>query len=157
MVKHLRVDERLIHGQVATVWVNTLRCDRIIVANDDAIKDEMQIAALKIATPTGMKLSLLSINKAAENIMKGNYDGDQVFLIVKNIKDLKRIIDAGLKIENVNIGNISKKEGTVEIKRTVHLSKEDIEIINGLLDSGINITARMLPNETSTSIREMLP
>ena len=59
-IVHVRIDERLIHGQVAMVWTNTVGASRIIVANDEAVKDDMIIAALKISKPAGVKLSILS-------------------------------------------------------------------------------------------------
>ena len=98
MIKHMRIDERLIHGQVASVWTNFLGCSRIIVANDEAPKSEMQIAALKLACPTGVKLSILSVDKAAANILSGKYDEDKVFLITRNVPDAKRLVDAGAKL-----------------------------------------------------------
>ena len=156
MIKHFRIDERLIHGQVATVWVNSLGCDRIIVANDEAIKSEMQIAALKISCPTAVKLSLLSIEKAVQNVKDGKYDGDKVFFITKDIRDCKRALDLGLKIASVNVGNASFKEGKQKIKKSVSLFKEEIDIVKEIIASGVKVTAQMIPNETDASIETFL-
>ena len=71
---HARVDERLIHGQVAMVWTNTVGATRIVVVNDAAVKDEMIIAALKMAKPAGVKLSILSKNRAIEKFAEKTYD-----------------------------------------------------------------------------------
>ncbi len=152
MIKHFRVDERLIHGQVATVWVNSLGCNRIIVANNEALQSEMQISALKLACPTAVKLSILSVEKAAININDGKYDGDTVFLITKNIKDCKKLLDLGLKIGSVNVGNQAHKEGQTKIKNSVSLSAEDIAVCRDIIASGVKVTAQMLPNETDASI-----
>ena len=157
MIKALRVDERLIHGQVATVWVNSLGCNRIIVANNEAVKSEMQISALKIACPTGVKLSILSLAKAALNIKSGKYDNEKVFLICKTIADCKFLIDEGVEIKEFNVGNLSHKEGQTKIKKSVSLSDQDITDIKELLDRGITITAQMIPNESSASISTFLP
>ena len=156
MIKHVRIDERLIHGQVATVWVNSIGCNRIIVANNDSVKDEMQIVALKLACPTGVKLSVLSLNKAVVNINSGKYDNDKVFLITKNISDFKTLIDEGLKVESINVGNLSHKEGQIKIKKTVSLSEFDITVIHEFIEKGIRITAQMLPNEPDSSIAEFI-
>ena len=87
-IVHARIDERLIHGQVAMVWTNTVGANRIMVVNDKAVKDEMMISALKIAKPAGVKLSILSKAKACEKIKNGVYDHDKVFLITTNIQDM---------------------------------------------------------------------
>ena len=64
MIKLLRVDDRLIHGQVATTWTKTLQADSIIVANDEVISNELQIIALKLAVPAGMKVAIRSVSEA---------------------------------------------------------------------------------------------
>ena len=63
MIKLLRVDDRLIHGQVATTWTKTLQADSIIVANDEVISNELQIIALKLAVPAGMKVAIRSVSE----------------------------------------------------------------------------------------------
>lgn len=156
MIKHVRIDERLIHGQVASVWVNFLGCNRIIVANDAAPKSEMQIAALKLACPTGVKLSILSVDKAAANILAGKYDDDKVFLITRNVADCKRLIDAGVQLPMVNVGNLAHQEGFVKIKKSVSLSEEDIATIREMLAGGLKITAQMVPDESDASIETFL-
>lgn len=156
MIKHVRIDERLIHGQVASVWVNFLGCNRIIVANDAAPKSEMQIAALKLACPIGVKLSILSVNKAAANILAGKYDADKVFLITRNVPDCKRIVDAGVVLPGINVGNLAHQDGYRKIKKSVSLNEEDIELIRSMIASGIAITARMVPDESDASIETYL-
>lgn len=156
-IVHARVDERLIHGQVAMVWTNTVGADRILVANDKAVKDEIQIGALKMAKPTGVKLSILSVNRAIENLKNGKYDGDKVFIITRDIPDMAQLIHGGVPIHTFNVGNIAQKEGSVAIKKSVSLSPEDITILRELLQEGVKITAQMLPSEPADSIEKILP
>ena len=156
MITHMRIDERLIHGQVASVWTNFLGCTRIIVANDEAPKSEMQIAALKLACPTGVKLSILSVSKAAANILAGKYDGDKVFLITRNVPDCKRLVDAGVPHPGVNVGNLAHHEGLQKIKKSVSLSGEDIELIRQMIAKGVRVTAQMIPDESDASIETFL-
>ncbi|MCP6826224.1 PTS sugar transporter subunit IIB, partial [Listeria monocytogenes] len=67
-IKHVRVDERLIHGQVATMWTNTIKATRIMIVDDAVVKNEMEKVALKTAVPAGVKLSILTVKGAANNI-----------------------------------------------------------------------------------------
>ena len=142
-IVHARVDERLIHGQVATVWTNTVGAQRIMVVNDAAVKDQLQIGALKMAKPAGVKLSILSKRKAIEKILAGNYDEEKVFLITKDIADMAALID---------VGNISQKEGSRAIKKSVALTDEDIQTVRRLTDNGVTITAQMIPSEPNEAI-----
>lgn len=154
---HARVDERLLHGQVAMTWTNLTGANRIIVVNDAVVKDEILIGALKMAKPSGVKLSILSINKAIKNILSGKYEEDKAFLITQNIKDMEKIINGGISLSTFNVGNISAKENSVAIKKSVSLTKEDIDILKRLTESGIKITAQMVPTESDESIIKFLP
>lgn len=152
-----RVDERLIHGQIAMVWTNTIGATRIVVINDEAVNDEMIIAALKISKPAGIKLSILSKAKAVEKFKNNFYDEDKVFLITKNIDDMAFLIAEGLDIKTINVGNIAKREGSVQIKKSVNLTANDIELVKSLIGKGIKVLAQMLPNESEQSIENYLP
>lgn len=151
-IKNARVDERLIHGQVAMVWTNTIGATRIVVVNNEAVNDESIIAALKISKPAGVKLSILSKEKAVNKFKDGIYDEDKVFLITKNIQDMSDLIEGGIQIESVNIGNVAKKEKAIQIKKSVHLTEDDISLIKNMIANGIKVTAQMIPNESDQSI-----
>ena len=120
-----RVDERMIHGQVAMVWTNTVGANRLMVVNDEVVRDDMAIQGLKIARPAGKKLAISSVAKA---------------------------IEGGVPITSFNVGNLSEKPGSKKIKPSVALTADDIAIIRRLLKQGITITAQMVPNESKTSI-----
>ena len=148
---HARVDERLIHGQVAAVWTRTTNTERIAVVNDVAVKDQMQIGALGLARPTGMKLTILSKRRALITLNDGRYD-DRVFLLTKSIADMRAMVDGGVKVETVNIGNIAPHRDAEQVKRSVYLDDKDKEDIQAMLDAGVNVTAQMVPNEPASSI-----
>lgn len=154
---YARVDERLIHGQVAAMWTGLLGVTRIVVVNDAAVKDEMLIAALKIARPAGIKLSILSKNKAVEKLKQNAYPGENLFVITKNIADMMFLIDRGVEIRKVNIGNLAKRETTIELKRSVYVTEQDILDIKDLVNRGITVTAQMVPTDSDRSIIEYLP
>ena len=144
-----RVDERMIHGQVAMVWTNTVGANRLMVVNDAVVRDDMAIQGLKIARPAGKKLAISSVAKAIEN---GKFAADQVFVITRNIPDMAKLIDGGVPITSFNVGNLSEKPGSKKIKPSVALTADDIAIIRRLLKQGVTITAQMVPNESKTSI-----
>lgn len=155
-IVHARVDERLIHGQVAMVWTNTVGASRIIVVNDEAVRDEMMIAGLKMAKPAGVKLSILSVKRAGEKFAENAYEGEKVFLITKNIGDMVSLIKAKVPIPAFNVGNVAKREGARAIKKSVQLTDQDIEQIREVVGQGVAVTAQMLPNESDQSILNML-
>ncbi|MEW4410995.1 PTS sugar transporter subunit IIB [Clostridium sp. AN503] len=155
-IVHARVDERLIHGQVAMVWTNTVGATRIVVVNDAAVKDEMIIAGLKMAKPAGVKLSILSKKRAVEKFAEKAYEGENVFLITKNVGDMAELVAAGMEIPSVNVGNVAQREGSKQIKKSVNLTEQDIVEIKDIIAKGIPVTAQMIPNESDQSILNYL-
>ncbi|AMC94412.1 PTS mannose transporter subunit IIAB [Erysipelothrix larvae] len=153
-IVNARVDERLIHGQVAMVWTNTIKADRIVVVNDEIIGDEMQIAALKIAKPAGVKLSLLSKERALIRLSDNSYDGQNIFLITKTVADMV-FLAKNLNLKSINIGNVAAKDGSRSIKKSVSLTEAEISQLQDLVNDGIIVTAQMLPTETDSLITTM--
>lgn len=153
---HVRIDDRLIHGQVAVVWTNTVGANRIMVVNDKAAADDMQKSILRMATPPGIKLSVLTVEKAVTRIKKGRYDNDKVFMVLKSPKDFLKLIREGIEIKQVNVGNMAKTKDTIQIKKTVNITKEDLDVFVQLKEVGVKVTARMLPNEDENNIMDFI-
>ena len=126
-IVHTRIDDRLIHGQVAAYWVNSLNIDRIMVANDEVAQDQLQKSILKMAAPPGVKTSIITIKKAAENIKAGKYDNQRVFLILKDPKDAVDLIEMGVKLDVINVGNLAHREGAIQIKTNIKVTPEQVE------------------------------
>ena len=155
-IVHARVDERLIHGQVAMVWTNTVGASRIVVVNDAALKDPMVLSGLKMAKPAGVKLSIVTVKRAVQRFKENAYAGDRVFVITKNVTYMAELIRQGVEIERVNVGNVAKREGSKNIKKSVNLTEKDIADIHEMIDSGHPVTAQMIPNESDQSILEYM-
>lgn len=153
---HVRIDERLIHGQVAMVWSNTLGCNRIMVINDDACNSETQKYVLKLATPPGINLSVLTVDKAEARIKEGKYVNDKVFVIFKNPEDCLKLVERGIELPAINVGNMSHKDGTINIKKSVNVSKENIDTFRKLNSLGIKLTAKMLPDEPEADFMNLI-
>ncbi|MDZ5001597.1 PTS mannose transporter subunit IIAB, partial [Clostridium perfringens] len=98
-IVNVRIDERLIHGQVAALWTNKLGITRIVVVNNEIIKDQIQKMALKIATPVGVKLSILSVDTAVNNLKINKYEKDKILLITKGPKAIFEVISKGIDIK----------------------------------------------------------
>lgn len=148
-IVNTRIDERLIHGQVAGIWSTSLDTQRIIVANDAAAADPLQKSSLRMATPTSMRLSVLPVAKAAQNIQSGKYGRQRIFLLFKNPTDLLTFIEAGGKITTVTVGNMSHKPGTREVTKSIKVLPEEEIIFEKIAATGVNLTAQLVPNDPS--------
>ena len=146
-IVNTRIDERLIHGQVAGIWSTSLSTQRIIVANDEAAKDPLQKSSLRMAAPSSMRLSVLGVEAAAKNIQSGKYGKQRLFLLFKNPKDVLRFIEAQGPIKTVNVGNMSYKEGAREVTKSIQVLPEEEQIFETIASKGVTVTAQLVPND----------
>lgn len=155
-IVNVRVDDRLIHGQVAAVWSLTTKATRIMVVDDQVVKDVVNKEALKMACPSQCKLSILTVEKAAANLCAGKYEGERVFIVAKSPKTIRRMYDAGFHMEQVNVGNMGGKQNTKMLKKAVSVSEEDMEDFLYLADRGVKVTAQMVPTDEAQDFAELI-
>lgn len=146
-IVNVRMDERLIHEQVAGIWAPSLHTQRIIVINDEAAADTLQKSSLRMAAPTSMRLSVLPVESAAKNIRSGKYGKQRLFLVFKNPTDVLRYLKAGGKLTHVNVGNMSYKEGSKDITKSIKVLDEEIDVFESIAAMDINVTAQLVPND----------
>lgn len=146
-ISHVRLDERLIHGQVATLWLGKMGTTRVMIVDDGVVNDPIAKASLKAAVPGGIKLSILKTVTAAKRLKEGIYQDQKIMLLTKKIQTIFDFIDAGVPIESFNLGNASSREGTLQIKKSVFLTEAEIAKILELEKAGIVVTAQMVPME----------
>ena len=112
MIKLLRVDYRLVHGQVAISWSRHIGADCILVANDEVAKDEMRQSMLRLSKPQGMKLVIKSIEDSVKSIKSGVTDKYKMFIVVNNIQDVERLAKEIPELNYVNLGVLPANENT---------------------------------------------
>ncbi|MDQ4427944.1 PTS sugar transporter subunit IIB [Yokenella regensburgei] len=155
-IVHIRVDDRLIHGQVATRWVSHFNANRIMVIDDAVAANDVEKMLLRSAAPEGCNTSILSFEKASANILAGNYDGQRVLILLKTPELALKLINCGAALTQLNIGNMSNKDDRRQIKRSVSVNDAEIAAINALLEKGVAVTAQMTPEEPNACITTFL-
>ncbi|RLK62844.1 PTS mannose/fructose/sorbose transporter subunit IIB [Atopobacter sp. AH10] len=155
-INNIRIDDRLIHGQVATMWTNKLGINRIMVANDDVAKNDIQKQMLRLAVPAGVSSSILTKERAIANIKSKKYEGQNVLLIVKSPVDLLPFIENGLEMKQINVGNMSHRTNTSSLRANISVTKEEREAFETLLNIGVEITTIMAPDDKKTFLKDIL-
>lgn len=155
-IVHIRIDDRLLHGQVVNFWGTSLKVGRIMVVNDEVANDEMQKSILRMVAPSGVRTSIITKEKAANNILNNRYEGQRVMMIVKNPMDILDLMDLGLDIKEVNVGNMANRKDTVQIKKSISLTKEEFKDFEELEKRGVVLTAIMVPDEKKTYLKEYM-
>lgn len=155
-IVHIRIDDRLIHGQVATMWTNNLGVTRIMVINDEVANNDLQKSVLRMAAPSNVSTSIITREIALKNIYSGKYEGQKVFIIVKSPLDLLYLIKNGLDIKHINVGNMSAKSNTEVIRPSISVTAEEKEAFKELIDRGVEITTIMTPTDPLVYLKDYL-
>lgn len=145
-----RVDERLIHGQVATAWLKTYPAQVVIAVDDASAKDPLQIMLLQMAVSGRVKCEVCTLDKAKALVEK--YEKYNIFLCAKTPKVFLEMLRQGVKIPQVNIGGIYAKEGRTQYYPTVFLDKESKEDILALEAFPCKVEYRTVPQNTEVDI-----
>ena len=156
MIKKLRVDYRLVHGQVAISWSRALGVDCILVANDEVAKDEMRQSMLRISKPQGIKLVIKSMEDSIKAIKSGVTDKYKLFIVVNNVKDVERLTDAVPEINDVNLGVLPAVEGSRALSKAINVTADDTETLKHLLSKGLRMEIQQVPTETAVKVTEKL-
>ncbi|MBQ9840377.1 MAG: PTS sugar transporter subunit IIB [Erysipelotrichaceae bacterium] len=145
MIKHLRIDNRLIHGQVAVTWKNHIGAQAIIVTNDKVAADPIQKMALPMAA-RGSKVLVYSVQETID-YAKAN-PKETMFVICKHPEDALALIEAGCDIEHVNVGNAAPIAGTkyVMVTKSIAATAEDAVVYRKIAElRGGTLRSRMVP------------
>ena len=153
---YIRVDDRLIHGQVATMWTNNLGATRIMVINDEVANNDLQKSVLRMAAPSNVSTSIITRETALKNISSGKYEGQKVFIVVKSPLDLLYLVKNGLDIKKINVGNMSSKKNTEVVRPSISVTAEEKEAFKELIDRGVEITAIMTPTDPVAYLKDYL-
>lgn len=127
MIKHLRIDNRLIHGQVAVTWMSHIGAQAIIVCNDQVAADPIQKMALPLAA-RGSKVLVYTVDETIQYAK--DHPTETMFVICKFPSDAKRVIESGVEIDTVNVGNAAPIAGTdyVMVTKSIAATKEDAAV-----------------------------
>ncbi|MBY5033700.1 PTS system mannose/fructose/N-acetylgalactosamine-transporter subunit IIB [Streptococcus gallolyticus] len=146
-----RVDERLIHGQ-GQLWVKFLSCNTVIVANDAVSEDKIQQTLMKTVVPDSIAMRFFSVQKVIDIIHKAN-PAQTIFIVVKDVQDALRLVEGGVPIKELNIGNIHNAEGKEQVTRSIFLGAEDKEAIRKLSqDHGVVFNTKTTPQGNDGAI-----
>ncbi|AYW46570.1 PTS sugar transporter subunit IIB [Tetragenococcus koreensis] len=163
MIKELRVDDRLIHGQIALTWPKALGVNRIIVTNDAANDDKTQQMSLKMAVPTNVKALIRSVEDTLSFFENPKAQTADLMIIVNNIVDAKKLVDnLPTLIERVNIANVGRFDGIptddkISIGSSILLSVNEKRALDSLLeDPKIDVVHQIIPDNSARKLKDLI-
>ena len=147
-VVHMRIDNRLIHGQVTVKWVGAINADHLIVTNDEVAKDEIQRMILPQAA-RGVKTSILSVEDTVTYCQGPQAATERIMIIAKLPSDALRLLQGGVKPQEINVGNQAPQPGTkfTMVTRSIAVTPDDAATYREIAGMGTPLTSKMMPTD----------
>lgn len=150
-----RIDDRLIHGQVATAWSKVTKANRIIVVDDEVAKDSFMDMVLKSAAPSSLSVDVLTVNDATK-VINSDDTGERVIILVKTPLTVLSLINAGVDIKELNLGGIGARQGRKQFYKNISISEEERTAFKELIDKGVNVFLQIVPDAKQISVAKLL-
>ena len=151
MILKIRIDDRLLHGQVAYSWKSALGYDAIVIVSDSAAKDEMRKTALKLCCPDGVKLATRTVEAGAELLKNPKLKSMKVFVIAPDPETVCRLVELIEEKPVINVGGMQMHEGKKMFSKAVYVDGKDVEYMDRLVEMGYKLEIQDVP---ATSISE---
>ena len=142
----IRIDDRLLHGQVTQGWGSVLNPDRFVVANDTVAGNEWEREMYESSAPERVAVSIVTIAETGERIQEWIEAGEDILLLIENPSDALELYRSGLTFDVLNMGGLHHREGRTRILPYVCLDRNDIEALSALRDHGVTIECADVPN-----------
>ena len=149
-----RIDNRLIHGQVATMWSSSVGANLLLVANDEVAGNEFRQGLMDMAAPSFAQTRYFTIEKTINVIHKAS-ESPHIAIICENPQDVLKLVEGGVPIKKVNIGNMHMAPGKKQVSKAVCVDDEDIKSFKKLKELGVELEIRRVPSESAESIDEL--
>ncbi|HTI10947.1 MAG TPA: PTS sugar transporter subunit IIB [Puia sp.] len=156
MIKLTRIDDRLLHGQVAFTWTPALGADCLLIANDKASKDSFLKLTFGLAKPPGAQLQIKSLTETVAFLKDEKSAHLKILLLVTSVKDAAFLSGQVPEIKSINFGGIRGKEGSRLISKAVAITEDDVVLIKELLAGGIELEARQVPTDPKQLISTLI-
>jgi len=143
----VRVDDRLIHGQILEVWVPAVRVQELFVPNDPLAEDEAQRSIVESAVPRSTPLVVDRVEKIAELLRKKGRHDVRSMVIVDHPRDALRLKRAGVPFNRLNLGNLRTDRGMVSLSRNVTVGERCLRVLHQILLEGVQVDIQSVPFE----------
>lgn len=142
-----RVDDRLIHGEVVSVWTPSLSVNRIVIADDGVAADKFNSKVLKVLAPAGVKVNVYTVEEAGEKMKTEGPATERIMILAKTPITFLRMVENGLAIKEVNLGGMGIREERTPFIKNVACNPEEVDSIKKMMEKGVRVYYQLVPEQ----------
>ncbi len=158
-IRLARVDSRLLHGQVATVWTSTVAPNRILVVSDSVAQDKLRKTLITQAAPAGVKANVITINKMIQIFQDPRFDVFKALILTETVQDMAAIVKGGVDLSHVgvNLGSLSYQDGMTMLTDAIAVDQDAVDAIRYLQDDAhLDVYAQKVPADKKQDLNALL-
>lgn len=154
-IRFMRIDDRLIHGQVVTAWIKNYQAKKILIIDDLVSKDAFLINVLQMVKPSGIDLIIKDTTELEETIHVFDEDMANTVLLVKTPATAKRIVESGLILKELNVGGMGANKNRKLLYKNVSASDEEVSILKEIEAKGVKVYFQATPNDKQVDLHSL--
>lgn len=141
----VRIDTRIIHGQIVVKWSKKVGCKSVVVVDKNLAADPFMANFYKMSAPSGFDVTMVTAEKAKEMWDTDGFNTDKTMIICKDASNLYDLWKTGFPLPLVDIGNQVSAPGKTQILTEVFLSQDEVNKLKEIRDSGVNVFMQIIP------------
>jgi len=149
-----RVDDRLLHGQVVEGWMPHVRADSIVIVSDAVSLEKDRCRLMQLIVPEFIDFKVVPLKELRDLLDKSA--GSRVLLLFADLDDVLKVLESGVDLDSINVGNLHNIKGGTEVTPSVYLNSKDMEAVKRLVGKGIGVVAREVPGGASLDLATCL-
>ncbi|HFF0675031.1 TPA: PTS galactosamine transporter subunit IIB [Escherichia coli] len=147
-----RIDNRLVHGQVGVTWTSTIGANLLVVVDDVVANDDIQQKLMGIAAETyGFGIRFFTIEKTI-NVIGKAAPHQKIFLICRTPQTVRKLVEGGIDLKDINVGNMHFSEGKKQISSKVYVDDQDLADLRFIKQRGVNVFIQDVPGDQKEQI-----
>lgn len=155
-IKLVRLDFRLIHGQVIAKWFGQIMGNEIVIIDDDLSQDSFMASIYEMSAPVDSKVHVYSVEDAVKKVEDGTFASGKVLVLFKNVDQVFKAVEKGFKIDELQIGGLGSAPGRINVYGPITLGDHDASLLKKIADQGTNIYLQQVPEEAKMTFSKVL-
>lgn len=152
----VRIDDRLIHGQIVTAWLKQTNGNTILIIDDALPNDPFMHRILKAASPPGISVEILSVGDALRFLAEDSPSDEKLVILTKAPQPLEKLIEGGISIDRIILGGMGAKAGRQRFNKNISANAEEVESMRQILGNNVEMLYQMVPNDRPVDVRKLL-
>jgi len=152
----VRIDDRLIHGQVTVGWGSYLNPDRIMLVSDEIAQNQWERELYQVSVPFNVEVSILSVKDAADALINNSFANDRIILLAESPAVIVELLNEGAAFQQVNIGGMHHKPDKTKVLPYVYVDSNDVEHFREIIRKNVSLVCQDLPQAKKENLAELL-